>query len=84
MTLLLAQPDANMHLSEKQELVERALQGALRGAMQPLVQERARELEESHKRIRQAVSLRVRELQVEPQLPPDLLGILVLQPVVET
>ena len=43
---------------------------------------RARELGESHKRIRKAVSLSVRELKVKPQLLPDLLGILVLQPVV--
>jgi hypothetical protein len=28
------------------------------------------------------VSLRVRGLEVKPQFPPDLLGILVLQPVV--
>jgi hypothetical protein len=33
------------------------------------------------RRIRQAVSMRVRELKVVPQLPPDLLGILVLLPV---
>jgi hypothetical protein len=32
--------------------------------------------------VRKAVSLKVRELTVKPQLPPDLLGILVLQPVV--
>jgi superfamily II DNA or RNA helicase len=44
--------------------------------------QRARELEAAHKRIRQAVSLRVRGLEVKPQFPPDLLGILVLQPVV--
>ena len=43
---------------------------------------RAAELEKSHKRVRQAVSLRVRELTATPQLPPDLLGLLVLQPVV--
>jgi len=48
-----------------------------------LIQQRAQELEASHKRIRQAVSLHIRALQVQPQLPPDLLGILVLQPVVE-
>jgi len=44
--------------------------------------ERASALEESHKRIRRAVALRVRELAVKPQLPPDLLGLLVLQPMV--
>jgi superfamily II DNA or RNA helicase len=44
--------------------------------------QRARELEAAHRRIRQAVSLRVRGLEIKPQFPPDLLGILVLQPVV--
>jgi hypothetical protein len=46
------------------------------------IAERASALEKSHKRIRRVVSLQVRELEVKPQLPPDLLGILVLQPVV--
>jgi hypothetical protein len=50
-------------------------------AIRKRIQERAKELEESHKRIRQAVSLRVRGLDVKPQFPPDLLGLLVLQPV---
>ena len=43
----------------------------------------ARALTEAHRRIRQAVSLKVRGLTVKPQLPPDLLGLLVLQPLVE-
>ncbi|GIV18247.1 MAG: helicase [Armatimonadota bacterium] len=47
-----------------------------------LIRQRARELEDSHKRIRQVVALRVRDLKVREQLPPDLLAILVLQPVV--
>jgi hypothetical protein len=50
--------------------------------IQPRLEARAKELEESHKRIRRAVSLRVRELAIKPQLPPDLLGLLVLQPLV--
>ena len=47
-----------------------------------LVSKRGAELERSHKRVRQAVGLRVRELAVAPQFPPDLLGVLILQPVV--
>ncbi|MGA4643457.1 helicase-related protein [Limisphaera sp. 4302-co] len=47
------------------------------------IEERASELEKSHKRIRQTVALKVRGLEVKPQFPPDLLGILVLQPVVQ-
>ena len=54
----------------------------LESAVQERIKERAAELEKSHKRVRQAVSLKVRQLTLAPQLPPDLLGILVLQPVV--
>jgi len=42
---------------------------------------RAIALEESHKRVRRSLRLRIRELSVDPQTPPDLLGVLVLQPV---
>ncbi|QUW01736.1 DEAD/DEAH box helicase [Chloracidobacterium sp. MS 40/45] len=93
-----AQPDANLSLAEKRELVTHILAGlgawqaepAERwGAAHPLqrairehIARRAAELTAAHKRIRQAVALRVRGLEVKPQFPPDLLGILVLQPMV--
>ena len=41
---------------------------------------RAEALTEAHRRIRKAVDMKVRGLTVKPQLPPDLLGLLVLQP----
>ncbi len=83
--LVEAKPDANMPLAEKRELVQRALEAwpTLRHDVEGHVGRRAKALEESHKRIRQAVSMRVRELEVKPQLPADLLGILVLQPMVQ-
>lgn len=89
--LLTAQPDANIPMREKQELLqmvldhldERRLDDPIREAINRRVRQRATQLAEAHKRIRQAVSLRVRELKVTPQLPPDLLGILVLQPMVQ-
>ncbi|GIV04336.1 MAG: helicase [Fimbriimonadales bacterium] len=92
-----AKPDANIPLAEKRELVARALDALgewriangewgkehpIQQAIRDRVARRASELTEAHKRIRQAVSLRVRGLEVRPQFPPDLLGILVLQPVV--
>jgi superfamily II DNA or RNA helicase len=79
-----AKPDANVPMSEKRELVAATLKAwpTLESALQERGKDRAGELEKSHKRVRQAVSLRVRELTVTPQLPPDLLGLLVLQPVV--
>jgi superfamily II DNA or RNA helicase len=77
-----AQPDANVPMEDKRKAIEAALADwpVIETALQPRIKARAAELEQSHKRIRQAVSLRVRELTVKPQLPPDLLGILVLQP----
>ncbi len=93
-----AKPDANIPYAEKRELVETALAeiGEWRAAdgewgdkspvqkvIRARITQRAQELGESHKRVRKAVSLRVRELKVKPQFSPDLLGILVLQPVVK-
>jgi superfamily II DNA or RNA helicase len=92
-----AQPDANLPLAEKQELVRAALAelgewemaGGEWGGGHPIqqglrqqVQARAAALAESHKRIRKAVDARVRGLEVKPHLPPDLLGLLILQPMV--
>lgn len=83
--LIEAKPDANLPMAEKRILISAALDKwpTLEKALIPLIERRARDLEEAHKRIRQAVRLRVRELVVKSQLPADLLGILVLQPMVE-
>jgi superfamily II DNA or RNA helicase len=77
-----AKPDANVPLPEKRQLVTRLIEDwpSLEAALRPPIEDRAAKLERSHKRVRQAVGLRVRELALKPQLPPDLLGLLVLQP----
>ncbi len=82
--LVAARADANIPMSEKRELTEVALETyrTFNSVLESKIKHRSTELEKSHKRVRQAVSLRVRELSVAPQLPPDLLGILVLQPLV--
>jgi superfamily II DNA or RNA helicase len=79
-----ARPDANVPMAEKRELTVAAVDEwpVLEPALHEPIAERGAELERSHKRVRQAVGLRVRELAVAPQFPPDLLGILILQPVV--
>jgi len=84
--LLAAQPDANSTLPEKQELVQTSLGlwNALQSDLQQRIRDRATELESSYKRVRKAISLAVRNLRVTPQFPPDLLGLLVLQPVVKS
>lgn len=75
-----ARPTANLSPAEKSELVAESLAAweSLQPVLKPVLSERARRLEESHKRIR---SLIKRErITVKPQLPPDLLGVLVLMP----
>jgi len=81
-----AQPDANLTMSEKRALTASILERwpTLEEKLTPHIQARAHDLQEAHKRIRQAVRLRVRELTVRPQLPVDLLGVLVLQPMEAT
>jgi superfamily II DNA or RNA helicase len=87
--LLLAEPAANLPAAEKKELVEAALQEAKRlladggeNWLRRLLEDRATELEEAHRRVRQSVGKPVRGLKIQPHWPPDLLGVLVLQPVV--
>lgn len=81
--LAAAQPDANLALEKKRALAAAALAAypALEQSLRSSLAARARDLAGAHKRIRQAVRLRVQELTVEAQWPPDLLGLLVLQPV---
>ena len=81
-----AKPVANLPLGEKRELVKLVLSKfdpllkEEEGGLGELLAGRARELEESHKRVRRTVGEPVRGLSVRAQWPPDLLGILVLQP----
>lgn len=96
--LATALPSSNISLAEKQELLHTALQGLgdwltlgeawgtehpIQKQMRDQIITRAEKLEEAHKRIRKAISLRIRELKVQPQFPPDLLGLIVLQPEVK-
>ena len=71
-------------MAEKHELIQSALEWwpALARSLGSLISDRAAVLWDSHRRVRQAVGRKVRGLDVVPQLPPDLLGVLVLQPVV--
>jgi superfamily II DNA or RNA helicase len=80
-----AKPDANLPIEEKRELIQSALSlwPSLQSQLNERIESRARNLAEAHKRIRKAASLRIQALAVQPQLPPDLLGILILQPMVE-
>jgi len=81
-----AQPDANIPLEEKRELIRMALAEwpTIEGAIIEEVKKRASELEQSYKRIRRSIHLRTKDLQINPHLPPDLLGLFVLQPMVKS
>jgi superfamily II DNA or RNA helicase len=76
-----ARPDANLPLEQKKAILAATLDAypSLEAALRTRVEARARELTEAHRRIRQAVRLRVRDLTVEAQWPVDVLGVVVLE-----
>ena len=88
--LLTAQPEANIPLSEKKELVSELLNETARllsdgsgtNHLRRILEGRAAELEQAHRRVRRSVGQPVRRLTVQPHWPPDLLGLLVLQPII--
>ncbi|ACX52451.1 helicase domain protein [Ammonifex degensii KC4] len=78
-----AGPEAPVTAEERREVLSEML-GRWEGFLprvEAVVRERARRLEEAHRRVRAAAGLLRRGLAVRPQLPPDLLGLLVLLPV---
>ena len=78
-----AKPDANISIRERQEVLREVLGwwSDLQSFLQSIIQERAKKLYESHRRIRSAAHIARRGLSVKPHFPPDLLGTLVLLPV---
>ena len=82
--LLAAVPGANVPLAEKRQLIASGLDSwpALREGLRAPLADRATALRDNHSRVRRAVGQRVRQLSVVPQHPPDLLGMLLLQPLV--
>lgn len=85
--LLSAEPSANLSSTEKCELVSFVLAKGTpllgqerRGPLFELLRHRAAELQAAHQRIRQSIGQSTRRLRIEPHWPPDLLGLLVLQP----
>ena len=76
-----ASPSANVSPAEKQQVLSAALSwwDALQPELEVLMAQRASHLAEAHKRVGRL--LKGRSMQVEPQMPPDLLGLLVMLPV---
>lgn len=81
--LLEAGPDAPVSPQERREVLAEVLEWweAILPYLKNQAEERARRIEEAHRRVRAAAGLARRGLAVRPQLPPDLLGLLVLLPV---
>ena len=82
--LLDASPDGNVLPEQATAFVRRVVEGfdALRPHVHEYANRRARTLLETHKRVRQESGTRGMSHRVEPQLPPDVLGIYVLLPAV--
>lgn len=80
--LLLARPDANIHPAQATNFVSRVVDGFeyLLPHLNRFAEQRADELLDQHKRVRNAAKIRGMRPDVKPQLPPDVLGIYVYLP----
>ena len=80
--LLSALPDGNIAPEQASDFVQRVLEGieSLRAHLDEAAKLRGEELLESHQRVRQASRIRNVRYRVEPQLPPDVLGIYIFLP----
>ncbi len=80
--LLLAQPDGNINSDQATDFVVKVIEGfdLLRPQLDQAAMQRGRELLEAHERVRLAARTRNVRYRVEPQLPPDVLGIYVFLP----
>ena len=81
--LIEAEPDANLAAEQQVESVRRILTGmpALMPAIENIARARGRELLDAHTRVRAASRLRGISQRVEPQFPPDILGLYVFLPI---
>jgi hypothetical protein len=80
--LLMAQPDANVHAEQARDFLQKVLDGfeALRPYLNKVAVQRGEALLEQHRRVRTAVRWQGVSQRVEPQLPPDVLGIYIYLP----
>ena len=78
-----ASPEMNTTAAERHQALAEALEwyGSLGEDIRGILEERARALQEAHKRVREAAGVRRRGVRVARHLPPDLLGLMVLLPV---
>lgn len=81
--LLVARPDSNVPPDLARHHLQRVLDGigSLDAHLAKIAQARGQVLLEAHRRVRQAARLKTGEIRVEPQLPPDVLGMYLYLPV---
>jgi len=80
--LLAAQPDGNITTEQAAEFIGKVIEGfeLLRSHLDEAALQRGEELLEAHQRVRLATRTRNVRYRVEPQLPPDILGIYIYLP----
>jgi superfamily II DNA or RNA helicase len=80
--LLAAIPEANIAVAQQTEFLRKVVDGFdhLRPHLDEVAITRGQELLDAHRRVRQASRTRGVSHRVEPQLPPDLLGVFILLP----
>jgi superfamily II DNA or RNA helicase len=80
--LLEAQPDGNMYEDQARQFLRQLLAGIeqLHPHLEQIARERARELADAHRRVRQAAQARSLQYRVEPQIPVDILGVYLYLP----
>ncbi len=78
-----AEPEENVTPGERTEVLERALSWyqEMEKEIGDILRRRAKTLQESHRRVREAARVARRGLALTRHLPPDLLGLFVLLPV---
>jgi len=82
--LLLATSEANTPDVQIQHFLQQVSDGFseyIGPRLAQLAHERAGELRDAHRRVRRSASLAIRNVSVEPQLPPDVLGMYVYLPI---
>ncbi|PWB53891.1 MAG: ATP-dependent helicase [Anaerolineales bacterium] len=81
-TLLSYLPDANINSEQAGDFVKKVVEGfdAIRPHLDEVAVQRGKELLEAHQRVRRASKIRNVTYRVEPQLPPDVIGIYVYLP----
>ena len=80
--LLQARPEANISPEQASDFVRKVEEGfdLLRPMLEQAARQRGEELLDAHQRVRRASKIRNVRYRVEPQLPPDILGIYVYLP----